>query len=193
MASKYARILGLLDLLVMLLLMSASADFAKDRQECADQLVGLATCLPYVQGEGKAPTLDCCTGLKQVLQKSKKCLCVLIKDRDDPNLGFKINTTLALSLPTACNTPANMSECPGKHAYVYEHVWMYFQVCHIIWSVFGICLAWIQLFCNSHQAHLMLRYSRSPGTAQLQPKAPQLQVVKDLNQFSVDFFSFVLN
>ena len=122
MASKYVRILGLLDLLVMMLLMSASADFAKDRQECADQLVGLATCLPYVQGEGKAPTLDCCTGLKQVLQKSKKCLCVLIKDRDDPNLGFKINTTLALSLPTACNTPANMSECPGKHAYVYEHV-----------------------------------------------------------------------
>ncbi|KAL6340868.1 hypothetical protein AAG906_031978 [Vitis piasezkii] len=113
MASKYVRILGLLDLLVMMLLMSASADFAKDRQECADQLVGLATCLPYVQGEGKAPTLDCCTGLKQVLQKSKKCLCVLIKDRDDPNLGFKINTTLALSLPTACNTPANMSECPA--------------------------------------------------------------------------------
>ena len=118
MASKYA-VLGLLDMLViMMLLMSASADFAKDRQECADQLVGLATCLPYVGGEGKSPTLDCCTGLKQVLQKARKCLCILIKDRNDPNLGLKINATLAMGLPSACHAPANISACPGKHTYM---------------------------------------------------------------------------
>ena len=124
MASKYA-VFGFLEMAVMMMmmLMSVTADLAKDRQECADQLVGLGTCLPYVGGEGKTPTIDCCSGLKQVLQKSKKCLCVLIKDRNDPNLGLKINATLALGLPTACHAPTNVSECPGKYkyTYIYEH------------------------------------------------------------------------
>ncbi|KAM3693140.1 hypothetical protein ACB098_08G141600 [Castanea mollissima] len=98
-------------LVLMMLVGFASSNLDQDRAECADKLVGLATCLPYVGGEAKAPTLDCCTGIKQVLQKSKKCLCVLIKDRDDPNLGIKFNATLALNLPTSCHAPANISEC----------------------------------------------------------------------------------
>lgn len=105
-----------LSMLVMVVMCwsSGRADFAKDRQECSEQLVGLATCLPYAQGEGKAPTPDCCAGLKQVLQNSKKCLCILIKDRDNPNLQIKFNVTLALGLPTACHAPANISDCPGN-------------------------------------------------------------------------------
>ncbi|KAG8081030.1 hypothetical protein GUJ93_ZPchr0007g3206 [Zizania palustris] len=51
--------------------------------------------------------------LKTVLQTSRKCLCVLVKDRDDPNLGLKINVTKALALPSLCNAPANISECPS--------------------------------------------------------------------------------
>ncbi|KAI6685584.1 hypothetical protein NL676_031497 [Syzygium grande] len=90
---------------------SARSDLAQDRAECADQLAGLAGCLPYVGGDAKSPTIDCCTGLKAVLDKSKKCLCILIKDRDDPNLGLKINATLALGLPTACHSPANITQC----------------------------------------------------------------------------------
>ncbi|KAI3917701.1 hypothetical protein MKW98_021463 [Papaver atlanticum] len=74
------------------------SDVDKDREECATQL-GLATCLHYVGGTAKAPTPDCCTGVKQVLTTSKKCLCILIKDRNDPSLGLKINATLALGLP----------------------------------------------------------------------------------------------
>ncbi|KAK9124968.1 hypothetical protein Scep_013814 [Stephania cephalantha] len=89
------------------------ADMAKDRDECATQLVGLATCLPYVSGTAKAPTLDCCTGLKEVLSKSRKCLCILVKDRNDPSLGLQINATLALGLPQTCKVPANVSECPA--------------------------------------------------------------------------------
>ncbi|XP_020963968.1 protein YLS3 [Arachis ipaensis] len=87
----------------------------KDKEECTQQLGGLATCLPYVGGGGaKAPTPDCCNGLKQVLKNSKKCLCFIIKDRNDPDLGgIQINLTLALGLPTACNAPANISKCPG--------------------------------------------------------------------------------
>ncbi|CAN4114110.1 unnamed protein product [Withania somnifera] len=95
--------------LLILLLGFSGADLDKDRDECANQLIGLATCLPYVSGEAKAPTPDCCTGFKEVLDKSKKCICILVKDRNDPSLGLKINATLALSLPTLCHAPPNMS------------------------------------------------------------------------------------
>ncbi|XP_039034252.1 non-specific lipid transfer protein GPI-anchored 13-like [Hibiscus syriacus] len=84
----------------------------KDKEECTQQLVGLATCLPYVGGTAKAPTPDCCGGLKQVLKNNKKCLCVIIKYRNDPDLGLNLNVTLALTLPSVCNAPANVSKCP---------------------------------------------------------------------------------
>ncbi|XVF74193.1 hypothetical protein PTKIN_Ptkin13bG0090700 [Pterospermum kingtungense] len=98
--------------LAAIMVYSAVADSAQDKEECTQQLVGLATCLPYVGGDAKAPTPDCCTGLKQVLKNNKKCLCVIIKDRNDPDLGLNINVTLALSLPSVCNAPANVSKCP---------------------------------------------------------------------------------
>uniref|UniRef100_A0A5B7BB98 Bifunctional inhibitor/plant lipid transfer protein/seed storage helical domain-containing protein n=1 Tax=Davidia involucrata TaxID=16924 RepID=A0A5B7BB98_DAVIN len=112
MASKYVTV-GLSCMLLLISVGVASSDIDKDKEECADQLVGLADCLPYVGGDAKAPTPDCCTGLKQVVQKSKKCLCVLIKDRNDPSLGIKVNLTLALGLPTICHAPVNISECPS--------------------------------------------------------------------------------
>ena len=52
-------------------------DAAKDREECAKQVVGLATCLSYVGDQAKAPTPDCCTDLKQILKDNKKCLCYI--------------------------------------------------------------------------------------------------------------------
>ncbi|CAN6314822.1 unnamed protein product [Urochloa humidicola] len=92
----------------------ARGDFAADRAECANQLMGLATCLTYVQDKAtaRAPTPDCCAGLKQVVSASKKCMCVLVKDRDEPALGFKINVTRAMDLPSICNYPATFSDCP---------------------------------------------------------------------------------
>ncbi|KAI8526371.1 hypothetical protein RHMOL_Rhmol13G0302300 [Rhododendron molle] len=110
MDTKYATTCILALVLVMGF---ANSDMKKDREECANQLVGLATCLPYVGGDAKAPTPDCCTGLGVVVKSSKKCLCILVKDRDDPSLGLKINATLALGLPTLCHAPANISECPA--------------------------------------------------------------------------------
>ena len=74
-----------------------------------------ATCLPYVGRQAKAPTPDCCTGLKQVLKDNKKCLCVIIRDRNDPELGLQINVTLALGLPSVCHAPTNVSQCPGMN------------------------------------------------------------------------------
>ncbi|XP_058200463.1 non-specific lipid transfer protein GPI-anchored 6-like [Rhododendron vialii] len=110
MDTKYAMTYILALVLVMGF---ANSDIGKDREECANQLVGLATCLPYVGGDAKAPTPDCCSGLGVVVKNSKKCLCILVKDRDDPSLGLKINATLALELPTLCHAPTNVSECPA--------------------------------------------------------------------------------
>ncbi|CAM8895544.1 unnamed protein product [Rhodiola kirilowii] len=104
----FAIVLGL-----VFMVTDVRSDMAKDRELCADQLLGLASCLPYVGGGAKAPTLECCSGLKTLLQKGKICLCLLVKDRDDPDLGLKINASLALNLPSSCHAPANVSECPG--------------------------------------------------------------------------------
>ncbi|WVZ55596.1 hypothetical protein U9M48_006236 [Paspalum notatum var. saurae] len=103
---------ALLVLVATALPLAVGGDMSADKTECADQLVGLAPCLQYVQGQARAPPPDCCGGLRQVLGKSPKCLCVLVKDKDDPNLGIKINATLALALPSACGaTRANASHC----------------------------------------------------------------------------------
>ncbi|KAL4382877.1 hypothetical protein GQ457_15G029010 [Hibiscus cannabinus] len=98
-------------ILLLLLLGFASSDIDRDKAECSNQVMGLAPCIPYVDGEAKAPTMDCCSGLKQVVDKSRKCLCVLIKDGDDPRLGLKINATLAAALPSGCRATVNMTDC----------------------------------------------------------------------------------
>ncbi|KAL0389837.1 UNVERIFIED_CONTAM: protein YLS3 [Sesamum calycinum] len=108
------RMLPLQCTLVLMLLSSiARCEVDKDKEKCGDELVGLATCLPYVSGESKTPPIDCCAGLKQVLHKSPECMCLLVKDRNDPSLGLKINATLALALPSQCHAPANVSHCPA--------------------------------------------------------------------------------
>ncbi|KAA8520305.1 hypothetical protein F0562_014561 [Nyssa sinensis] len=109
----YYITVGFSFMLMTILFPCATSATDKDKEECTKQLVGLATCLPYVGGSAKAPTPDCCSGLKQVLKSDKKCLCVIIKDRNDPDLGLSINVTLALGLPTVCHAPANVSECPA--------------------------------------------------------------------------------
>lgn len=98
-----------------MLLGFGSSDLAQDREECTSQLVAVSPCLPYVGGNAKAPTKDCCGGFGQVITKSVKCVCILIKDKDDPNLGLKFNATLAARLPTACHiTAPNITECICK-------------------------------------------------------------------------------
>lgn len=110
--SKRVRDVAVSSMLVVLLLAGfAKSDLAKDREECADKLIGLASCVPYVGGKAKTPSIDCCSGLKVVLDQSKKCICILIKDRNDPNLGIKMNATLAIHLPNACHAHANITQC----------------------------------------------------------------------------------
>ncbi|KAE8665060.1 hypothetical protein F3Y22_tig00112688pilonHSYRG00015 [Hibiscus syriacus] len=98
-------------ILLPMLLGIVSSDVNQDKAECADKLVGLAPCIQYVGGKAKTPTVDCCGGIKQVEDKSMKCLCVLLKDKDDPSLGLKINTSLAATLPSICHVPVNITNC----------------------------------------------------------------------------------
>ncbi|KAF5197328.1 Yls3 [Thalictrum thalictroides] len=51
--------------------------------------------------------------MKEVLVKSKKCLCLLVKNRNDPTLGLKINATLALNLPSVCKSDVTIADCPA--------------------------------------------------------------------------------
>lgn len=113
-SSSFSSLLLLVLLALSFVIRPASSDTASDLQECGSQLIGLQTCIPYVEGTAQAPTPDCCTGLKDVVAKSPKCLCILVKDHDDPQLPIKINLTRALALPKACNTPVNISACPSK-------------------------------------------------------------------------------
>ncbi|KAI4385352.1 hypothetical protein MLD38_003390 [Melastoma candidum] len=107
---------NLTSVLVLVLLLAAlfgrsASNIDQDKAECADKVVGITSCLPYVAGDTNSPSLDCCTGLKTVIDNNKKCICLIIKDRDDPSLGLKINLTLALGLPKTCHTPTNITEC----------------------------------------------------------------------------------
>ncbi|XP_061339882.1 non-specific lipid transfer protein GPI-anchored 14-like [Gastrolobium bilobum] len=99
--------------IALMLINHAMGDSAQEKQKCAEQLTNIATCLPYVGGNAKAPTPDCCSGLIQAMNNNKKCICIIIKDRDDPDLGLKINFTLALGLPSLCKAPDNLSQCPS--------------------------------------------------------------------------------
>ncbi|XP_022744539.1 protein YLS3-like [Durio zibethinus] len=98
--------------LFLILQSCVSSDLAKDRKECSNQLVALSTCIPFVGGKTKIPDTTCCSNLRKQINQTKKCLCLLVADRNDPDLGFKVNATLALSLPSFCHAPSNASECP---------------------------------------------------------------------------------
>ncbi|WVZ14952.1 hypothetical protein V8G54_012518 [Vigna mungo] len=99
--------------MILMLVMHAMGDSAQEKQKCVETLSGVATCLPYLGGEAKAPTADCCSGIRQAMKSNKKCICVILKDRDDPDLGFKINITIAVGLFSLCKAPDNLSQCPA--------------------------------------------------------------------------------
>ncbi|XP_057488963.1 non-specific lipid transfer protein GPI-anchored 14-like [Actinidia eriantha] len=107
-----ARILCIL--LFLLIVGHVSSDLAEDTKQCQDQLIGLSPCQKFVSGDSKSPSTSCCSELRKDYNKTKRCLCVIVKDRNEPKLGLKINATLALSLPYVCYVPhANASDCPA--------------------------------------------------------------------------------
>ncbi|KAL0866266.1 hypothetical protein Bca101_045384 [Brassica carinata] len=90
------------------------SDFNQDIKGCQDSMSDLYSCLPFVTSKAKAPDSTCCTTLKEKLDKwqTKRFLCTLVKDRDDPSLGFKVDANRAMSLPSTCHVRVNISQCP---------------------------------------------------------------------------------
>ncbi|CAO2831872.1 unnamed protein product [Amaranthus hypochondriacus] len=97
----------------MLLIACVSSDFSKDKDECQEQLVTMSSCLNFVTREVKSPSPQCCTILYTKLNATKKCLCILVMDRNQPSLGLKLNATLALNHPSLCHAPNNSRDCLG--------------------------------------------------------------------------------
>lgn len=92
---------------------SLGDDSEEEMQKCVEQLEVMVKCLPYVAGAAKAPTPECCTGFNQAIKTVNRCVCLVVKDRNHPRLGFYLNITLVLRLPDACQAPENFSHCPG--------------------------------------------------------------------------------
>ncbi|XP_051131382.1 non-specific lipid transfer protein GPI-anchored 13-like [Andrographis paniculata] len=110
------KVVFLNSMIILLLLTNvANCDVQQDKQRCETPVLGMATCLPYVTGQARLPPVDCCSGFNQVLENNPDCICLLIKDRNDPSLGLNINSTLALTLPARCKSTANrtIADCPA--------------------------------------------------------------------------------
>ncbi|CAH2063666.1 unnamed protein product [Thlaspi arvense] len=101
---------------VAIMFLGVRSELNQDIKGCQDSMSDLYSCLPFVTSKAKAPDSTCCTTLKEKLDKghTKKCLCILVKDRDDPGLGFKVDGNRAMSLPSTCHVPANISQCPEE-------------------------------------------------------------------------------
>ncbi|KAJ4885031.1 Bifunctional inhibitor/lipid-transfer protein/seed storage 2S albumin superfamily protein [Raphanus sativus] len=97
-----------------MMFLGVRSDLNQDIKGCQYSMSDLYSCLPFVTSKAKAPDSTCCTTLKEKLDKgqTKRCLCTLVKDRDDPGLGFKVDANRAMSLPSTCHVPANISQCP---------------------------------------------------------------------------------
>ncbi|KAL5545400.1 hypothetical protein UlMin_005087 [Ulmus minor] len=109
-----SKVVGILCLLSLLLMFGfVRSESAEEKNKCKNQLVSISACVSFVSGDAKSPSSTCCFELRSNINSTRKCLCLLVKDRNDPELGFKINATLALSLPSICHAPSNASECPA--------------------------------------------------------------------------------
>ncbi|KAH0874096.1 hypothetical protein HID58_071458 [Brassica napus] len=99
-----------------IMFLGVRSDLNQDIKGCQDSMSDLYSCLPFVTSKAKAPDSTCCTTLKEKINKgqTKRCLCTLVKDRDDPGLGFKVDANRAMSLPSTCHVPANISQCPEE-------------------------------------------------------------------------------
>ncbi|KAJ9543402.1 hypothetical protein OSB04_023109 [Centaurea solstitialis] len=89
-------------------------DEAMAQSGCRSALMSLSPCLGYVGGNSSTPTYSCCSQLANVVRSQSRCLCILVSSHGSPT-GLKINETLALELPDACNvqTPP-ISRCDDK-------------------------------------------------------------------------------
>ncbi|KFK22172.1 hypothetical protein AALP_AAs71527U000100, partial [Arabis alpina] len=99
----------------MVVLAAGEENKSIDKEACKEQRLGMATCIPFMKGQAKSPTPDCCSGLKTIINSDKNCICMIIQDRNEPDLGDlqnQINVSIAFTLPSICHVTANVAKCP---------------------------------------------------------------------------------
>lgn len=98
--------------IVLVIVMVTLSGGAMATTECRTAVVSLSPCLNYVSGNVSAPAHPCCAQLATVVKSHLLCLCSLV--HGEMPSGYKVNETLVLGLPVACNiqTPP-ASRCDG--------------------------------------------------------------------------------
>ncbi|KAG6526303.1 hypothetical protein ZIOFF_016286 [Zingiber officinale] len=96
-----ARTRALLPLFIWLSAVAA-APSPSPTEDCSSALLSLSGCLSFVeQGSSEArPQKRCCSGLNEVAGEQESCLCVAFSQ--GAAMGFRINMTRALALPSYC-------------------------------------------------------------------------------------------
>ncbi|KFK39552.1 hypothetical protein AALP_AA3G258800 [Arabis alpina] len=92
--------MGLVFLTVFMALMTSTRVSAQS--SCTNVLISMSPCLNYITGNSTSPSQQCCRQLANVVQSSPDCLCQVLNGGGS-QLGFNVNQTQALALPTACN------------------------------------------------------------------------------------------
>ncbi|XP_039128344.1 non-specific lipid transfer protein GPI-anchored 2-like isoform X1 [Dioscorea cayenensis subsp. rotundata] len=69
---------------------------------CMDAYLNMTDCLTYVEAGStvRVPDKGCCPAFASLVSNQPQCLCHILGSGDV--IGFKIDTTKALTLPTAC-------------------------------------------------------------------------------------------
>lgn len=101
-------------LMVTLIIVNMLCGKIKGQSSCNNVLLSMAPCVSYVSGSSTNPSSSCCSQLASVVKTQPQCLCLALNGAA-PALGIKLNQTLALSLPNACNvqTPP-LNQCNGN-------------------------------------------------------------------------------
>lgn len=125
-------------LTIAIMFFGVRSELNQDIKGCQESMSDLYSCLAFVTNKAKAPDSTCCSTLKEKLDKgqTKRCLCILVKDRDDPGLGYKVDANRAMSLPSTCHVPANISQCPGErlHSKLFSIIYSGKKVEKMIWQ-----------------------------------------------------------
>ncbi|XP_072956150.1 non-specific lipid transfer protein GPI-anchored 5-like [Typha angustifolia] len=70
---------------------------------CVPAITGLSSCISYFVGNSSSPTSECCSQLSNLMQSQEPCYCTIVNGGATSALGFILNQTQAISLPTICN------------------------------------------------------------------------------------------
>ncbi|PWA95068.1 plant lipid transfer protein/Par allergen [Artemisia annua] len=98
MASNRYEVISIVLVVVMGTLSGGAMATTK---ECSSAVISLSPCVNYVSGNVSAPSHPCCAQLANVVKSHLSCLCSLV--HGEMPQGYKVNETLVLGLPVACD------------------------------------------------------------------------------------------